>query len=364
MDGVYQLILERNHRETNPFVAIHSANATLLNQIDALQLKCADLERELVIQKELSNNNDSSGNGARGAVPQSVALKTESKLREKLEKLQEELNDKLKVSAEEQANILELTKETSEMKDLNVAQESTISDLKEEDERKERAIDHMIAELTDAKSRAKLAEQQYMGLKDTIRVLQEENDVVKKENQELATRFVTEKEKMSDEMNKLTEMVEKYKRELLLLKGLKEQEEKRNSWFGLASLGGQRAVEKKEPAEDTRKFGNVTTVAVPSSPKQKVQAHKAEILCVKYDGSGTDLIATGGADANVQVFDTSNGTLKATLRGSAHNSIISCDISNGIIIGGGTDKTCRVWNLRTGRMVNHRMTGCRFDYLI
>ena len=52
MEELYQLILERNDKETNAFVSIHSANATLLNQIDALQAKCDDLERELVIQKE------------------------------------------------------------------------------------------------------------------------------------------------------------------------------------------------------------------------------------------------------------------------------------------------------------------------
>ena len=53
----------------------------------------------------------------------------------------------------------------------------------------------------------------------------------------------------------------------------------------------------------------------------------------------------------MQVCDTANGILNTTLRGGSSNSIISCDISNGVVVGGGSDKTCRVWNLRTGRMV-------------
>lgn len=350
MDDLYQLVLERNNRETNPFQPIHIANETLLNQTDALQAKRADLERELVIQQG-QNQNENSASAGRGAVPQSIALKEETRLREKLEKLQEELNEKLKTSAGEQANILELTKELADAKDLNVAQESTISNLKADHERKERTIEHMTNELADAKSRMKLAEQQYVGLKDTIRVLQEENDVIKKENQELSTRFITEKEALSEEMNKLTEMVEKYKREVQILHGLKEQDDKRKSWFGLGSKG-QKNPDKSDVTSDknNRKFGTISVV-VPTSPKQTVQAHKGEASCVRYDASGTDLVATGGADSVVQVWDTSNGALRASLRGGSSNSIISCDISNGVVIGGGSDKTCRVWNLRTGRMV-------------
>ena len=355
MEELYQLILERNDKETNAFVSIHSANATLLNQIDALQAKCDDLERELVIQKERlqsSSDNDASTGGTRGAVPSSVALKNETRLREKLEKLQEELNEKLKLSTEEQANTLTLTRELSEIKDLNVAQESTITNLKAENERKEKAIDHMTIELTDAKSRTKLAEQQYGGLKDTIRLLQEENDVLKKENHQFETRLVTEKEKMMEEMNKLTEMVEKYKQETEILHKLKEQDEKRKSWFGKASVGQKGSDEKTENKDttDTRKFGSISVV-LPSSTKQVIQAHRGEASCVRYDGAGADLLATGGADSTVQIWDNANGILNTTLRGGSSNSIISCDISNGVVVGGGSDKTCRVWNLRTGRMV-------------
>ena len=63
------------------------------------------------------------------------------------------------------------------------------------------------------------------------------------------------------------------------------------------------------------------------------------------------MVATGSSDSTVKVWEGSSGMLKATLRGGSGNSIICCDISNGVIVGAGTDKTCRVWNLRTERMV-------------
>ena len=52
MLGIYQQLQERNARETLPFVAVHEANATLLNQVDALQKKCDDYEREVSILQQ------------------------------------------------------------------------------------------------------------------------------------------------------------------------------------------------------------------------------------------------------------------------------------------------------------------------
>jgi autophagy-related protein 16 len=281
MEDLYQLILERNARETTPFVAIHEANATLWNQIDALQAKCDELERELVVQQDKLENAGPSSSG-RGA--NSAALKNETRLRDKLEKLQEELNEKMKQHAEDQTNALKVAKELSEIKDLTVSQESTLNKVKEENERNERTIEHLNTELTDAKSRTKLAEQQYVGLKDTIRVLQEENDLVEKENRELESRFVSEKEAMSSEMNVLTEMVERLKKEVDMLRNLKDQEEKRKSWFGLASVSGKDkgSPEKKiEKGEDKGRKWSTPSVVLPSAPKQIIPAHNAEASCVR-----------------------------------------------------------------------------------
>lgn len=99
--------------------------------------------------------------------------------------------------------------------------------------------------------------------------------------------------------------------------------------------------------------------------KRNVEYHECSILpyvCVilnRYDASGTDLIATGSSDSTVKVWDSSNASLKATLRGGTNNAILACDISNGIAVGGGTDKTCRVWDVNTERMVSSRSTCMR-----
>jgi autophagy-related protein 16 len=282
MNELYQQVLERNARETNPFLSIHQANASLLIQIDTLQSKCEGLERDIVAQQQLLE--EAGPNNGKISVSQSAALKNETRLRDKLEKLQEELNDKLRINSDEQAIALKATKELAELKDLKISKEGTISGLRQEDERKERTIEHLTTELADAKSRTKLAEQQYVGLKGSIRVLQEENDLIKKENRDLETRFVSEKEKMSNEMNVLTEMVDRLKKEVDMLRALKVQEDKRTSWFGQAAI--QKVVgsspEKKEEIGDIsgRKWGGAD-VTLPSRPMHILQAHKKEASCVR-----------------------------------------------------------------------------------
>jgi autophagy-related protein 16-1 len=353
MLGIYQQLKERNARETDPFVSVHEANATLLNQVDALQDKCEEYERDIAsLQQQLDDGSSHSFGGKASSAATTAALKNETRLREKMEKLQEEINSKLMTHAEDQAIALKTAKDLADMKDLNQAQDATIANLKKENDRKEKAIEHLTEQLNDATARTKLAEQQYVGLKETIRSLQKENDQLRKENTTMESRLVADKGKISDEMNVLTEMVDSLKREVDMLRSLKIQEEKRRSggWFGRASSTEDKDNPKSsEDKTSSRKFG-MLGVIVPSSPKQIIQAHIAEATSVRYDSIGSDLLVTGGSDSLVKVWDVGTGSVRATLRGPSGHTILGCDICGNLVVGGGSDKMCRVWNLRTERM--------------
>jgi autophagy-related protein 16 len=281
MEEIHRLILKRNAVETSPFLLVHAANATLLNQVDALQTKCDSLERECAEQKQQLEEGSVSGSGNNRAA--AAALKSEARLREKVEKLQEELNEKLRLHSEDAEAALKAAKELSDLKDVTTAQEATISNLKGENERSEKAIERLTNELQEAESRTRLAEQQYTGLKETIRTLQDENDSLKEENRKLVGRLVQDKEKKSDEMNALTEMVEKLKKEVDMLRSLKVQEDKRRKWFGRAAVGGDSETGSPEvkKGHSARRFGSMGAI-VPSGPKQIIKAHSSEAPCVRY----------------------------------------------------------------------------------
>jgi autophagy-related protein 16-1 len=332
MEGIFELIQNRNEQETTPFQSIHADYSTLLNQIDALHAKCEGLEREVAAHQESVNGN--------GPSP-SMALKNETRLRDKLEKLQEDLNEKLSIISEEQAAALETTKELNQAKDRGIQLESQLSTMEREKEKQQRIIDHQSTELKDAISRTNLAEKQYLGLKETIRILQQENDLIRKDNRELEKRLMTEKEKISRELLSLMESADKLKRENEMLSGLKVQEEKRTSWFGLSSLKKEsKSDAKSKDKSDQRQWGTMGVI-LPSEPKHIIKAHTKEGSCLRYDSSGADVLVTGSPDATVKVWDTSTGKIITTLRGGTSNAILSCDVSNGIVVAGGTDKNCR-----------------------
>ena len=69
------------------------------------------------------------------------------------------------------------------------------------------------------------------------------------------------------------------------------------------------------------------------------------------------MLATGGIlDGTVKVWNESDGSMIATLRGGSNNSIFSCDVAKNLVAGGGNDKTCRIWDVKSQRMV-HQLVG-------
>ena len=357
MNEIYQLLSARNSLETTPFVSIHETCGTLLNQVGSLEKKCSEYEREISrLQRELQDTtSDTSSGGGNVNSAASAALKNEARLRDKLEKVQEEFNAKLKVESEDRAATLKLTKELSELKDLTLDHEQTIKELKIENEKRQKAIEHLSSEVENAQSDRKLAEQQYEGLKSTIRVLQEENDKLQKENRQLETRVVKEKTKMLDEINKLAGIADASKKEVEMLRSYQKQDTKQKSWFG-SVLGGisttTTTAKTEETVGATRKWGDFDVV-LPSCEKETIKAHKMEGTRVRYDASGSSsLIATSSHDSTVKIWDVATGKLRSTLRGTNGHPMLTCDIDGKLAIGAGSDKTCRVWQLRTERMVS------------
>ena len=63
------------------------------------------------------------------------------------------------------------------------------------------------------------------------------------------------------------------------------------------------------------------------------------------------MVATAGADSTVKLWDLRTGHSTVTLRGSSGHSMLGVDMLGGIVAGCSSDKTCRVWNAKTSRMV-------------
>lgn len=274
--ALLSLIVERNTKETLPFLLVHEANATLINQVDALQKRCEALEAENAAQQRML---ESGGASPEAGSTTAIALRNETRLRDKLEILQEDLNSKLRIHQEDTKKALQTARDLADAKELNKQQEATILQLEKDLAKSTTAIEYLSQKVQDAEATTKLAEKQYTGLKTTIRTLQDENDTLKAENGKLVERLVSDKEKTSDEMNELNDMIVKLKKEVDMLRELKLQEDKRKNWFGLGKKG--EGAKDDEPSEtEKRKFG-ATGVVVPTAPKHIVEAHQGEANYVR-----------------------------------------------------------------------------------
>ncbi len=230
-------------------------------------------------------------------------------------------------------------------------------------ERSNEITTHLQSELENAKSLTRLSEKQFDGLKDAIRQLQLENEEGAKLNERLVENAVKEKEKMAEQLNGMNDMVERLKKEVVMLKSYNKKTEK--GWFRLGNGGGKDgksttaaipgAVEDDDAAAQARKWGAFGAI-LPTKPLYSIKAHREDASCVVYDGTNLNLVATSSSDATVRVWDTSNGQLQATFSGGGSLPMTGVDMAGGLVTCCGADKTCRVWQYKTKRLI-HQLAG-------
>ena len=389
MEDVYNLIQQRNAYETTPFLPIHASNIALSNLADTLQARCESLEKQYYLEQQQllveanqisetqddgeqqyinNNNNDSSSSSSSG----------NTRLRGEVAQLHKALREKIKrelttnTTTNEGNTTLQTTKEIAQLKEINSTQSSEISNLKIQLSRSTDINTHLQSELDNANTLTRLSEKQFVGLKDAIRELQVENDEKTKLNERLIEEAVHEKEKCAEQLNSMDDMVEKLQKEIEMLKLYNKNSGGGGGgkgWLGLgremikggvgtasataAAAGGETNNNNNETVRKWGAFGAI----LPSKPLYTIKAHREDASCVTYDGTNLNLVATASSDATIRVWDTSNGQLQSTFSaGGGSLPMTGVDISGGIVTACGADKTCRVWQYNTRRLI-HQLAG-------
>jgi autophagy-related protein 16 len=378
MEDVYNLIQQRNSYETIPFLPIHAANFSLSNLADVLQTRCESLEKQYYLEQqqllveahhqiEEAAQHDRHG----GVHNNNNEPPSNTRLRVEVAQLHSGLKEKIKKELLlHSSTTMETRKELDLLQEEKSAQETIISSLKMELERSHEITTHLQSELENAKMITRLSEKQFDGLKDAIRQLQEENDEKTKLNERLVENAVAEKEKMAEQFNSMNEMVEKLQKEISMLRSYNNNMKSSDKgWFRLSNTTKENkklstaaaSLEGSPPDDDdattrSRKWGAFGAV-LPSKPLYTIKAHREDASCVVYDGTNLNLVATASSDATVRVWDTSNGQLQATFSGGGSlHPMTGVDMSGGLVTACGADKTCRVWQYKTKRLL-HQLAG-------
>ena len=358
MEDLYNLIQERNGRETLPFLSIHSSNAYLRNHVDTLQTRCESLERQYLDQQQIVAEQQQAIELSSNSAP----TKTEARLREQIAKLREDIHERIQTEVKSTAEAIETSNELSKSKEQNAAQDATISNLRTELARCNEIIAHLQSELENSKSLARLADKQIDGLKDAIRSLQEENEEFTKLNKRLVDETVSEKEKMADQLNNMNTTIESQKKEVTMLRSYTKLGKGQigglfRGLLGEKNLSASNADNSNDAdTNPKRQWGEKACSVLPSQPLYTIKAHRDDASCVRYDGTNLNRVATASSDATVKVFDTSTGQLEATFSAGGRQPLIGVDIGGDIVCGCGADKTCRVWHQQTKRMI-HQLAG-------
>jgi Autophagy protein 16 (ATG16)/WD domain, G-beta repeat len=368
MEIIYEQLLERNVRETIPFLSIYESYTSLLNLTDNLQTKCSAAERELqILRQQLYDGGTSPSTGSVKGTSSAVlnnntaiqsAMKNETRLREKLETLQEQYTEMAK-------NEQSTTALLQEAQALNSKNEKMIADLSDAFEGEKNTAERLRQQVKDAEANSNLMDDQNYKLKVAFRTLQDENDKLKKDNLIYEERLVREKGKVVDEMNELTEIIERLKAEVEKLRSQqrsKQHDSTSSSWFGsLGSVSSPKIIENldadigspKARQDDDKTGADIVTVeTVPTTIHQTIAAHTIDGTYVRYDHSAySNMVATASSDGTVKVWDMSTGQRRGTFRCSPGYAITCCDLARTFVVGGGNDRSCRVWDLRNERMV-------------
>ena len=194
------------------------------------------------------------------------------------------------------------------------------------------------------------------------------------ENTVYEERLKREKGKMVDEMNEMTDIIERLKAEVEKLRSQQtSRQHDSQSWFGgLGNGSPKKSIENVVHAESPKKnqgdvklgadFVEVSTV--PSLLQQTIVAHAMDGTFVRFDHSGSSsMVATASSDSTVKVWDIITGQLRGTFRGTPGYAITCCDLVGTLVVGGGSDRSCRVWDRRNERMVSCGSQICPYDVI-
>jgi autophagy-related protein 16 len=306
------------------------SDTDLARQNQALKAHVDHQEKELVtLRHEALEQSDSRGAGGAGA----GGAKDEQtrKLQSKVQRLQEELTDKLRLEVQGTTSQLNMSKEIQDL-----FQKWQLSRAEAEKLRTE--VDGFRAREATLEAQAGMATRDLEIVQEELKRVRARLDTVEKEcldvrrqNEELVRRMVGEKSHNAEEMNRMTELVERMRAQL----------KARN--LEIESTQAVVAAVKIEAAPSS----GLRTDELPSHCSQQFRAHAADVNDLVYCETG-QWLATAGGDGKVRVWEAESGRLKATLHGQ--DVMLGLDFRGDFVVGGSSDHTCKLWSLASGRL--------------
>ncbi|GAB0091491.1 Autophagy-related protein 16 [Sergentomyia squamirostris] len=343
--NVVQSLKDRNHKETNLFNSIFTANNRLFDANVQLQQENLRLS---VDNEQLRSGAGFSGDGGNSAASAKIQA-----LEKKLLTQQEELTELHKRKGENAQKIVDLNVKLGEVEKHAQDREEKYTEQVTLNGSLKAEVQMLTNNISELKGLNTILRDEYTALQLALTSLEDKLRKVQDENRQLVDRLMKYKAKDADKLNEeneslLRKRTEKMRREL---EDAAQDASRRSSSPILPLDRGDRGSLADLSGAGAKAAG-FFSVSLPTSVHIKFDAHDGEVNAIRWCPLDR-IIATGGADRKVKLWDVGTGTMepRGTLVGSnAGVNSVDFDSTGTMILGTSNDFASRVWTVTDQRL--------------
>ncbi|KAM9981122.1 hypothetical protein ACTFIY_003438 [Dictyostelium cf. discoideum] len=355
---------DRNQNQTNNYSEFMRIYTDLLKRERTLNDRTLLYEKEIVSlrnEKKIQQPPSGSSKMDSSSLSSSSSMNrvmggmgsTIEEMEQKLFKLQEDLTNSYKRNADNASSILLLNDKNKDLQNELMSKEIEIERIRSTIQQDLDSIKRLEMVVIEKENVSQIIRDELSSLQTEF--LHNESKVVKleQENSSLVERWLRKKNEEASKMNEANDFYQKMveQRDNTPAKAVTQLSE------SISNLVVKLPDANDVPIPIVLERGVFSSEAMlPSKAKKRWTGHNSEIYCMAFNSIG-NLLATGGGDKCVKVWDVISGQQKSTLLG-ASQSIVSVSFSpnDESILGTSNDNSARLWNTELGRS-RHTLTG-------
>lgn len=343
----------RNRAENHAFKDLLSFHNRLFESSNALRAENLQLsiQNERLKSEQRDFVEKASGDGGSNSSGKSPSHKNEKfqNLEQKLFSLQEELTEMHRRKGENAQQLVDLNKKLQEKEKQLQLKEASLAEYIADNSSLKAEIQMYKSSMQELESLNQIIRDEYNANQLALTALEEKLRKTQDENRQLVERLVLYKSRDADRMNEDNENFLR-KKQAKVQRELEDAAKESRAVSPESAYGGDRSDLGATPFFASN---------VPSKAISKFEAHDQEINAVKWS-TLERLVATGGADRKVKLWDISKGgqhESRGVLVGSnAAVMSIDFDSTGTLILGASNDFATRVWTVADHRL-RHTLTG-------
>ena len=327
---LHQLKIRQN-REQKPFEDVINFCSNLFEKVDTLRSENVQLN----VQKERLQHENSQlqlnqvSNVNNGKINEKQAI-----LEKKMFQMQEELTELHRRKGENAQKIIELKNQLEEKEKERLVLVNRLQDSDVELSASKSAVKTLEQRIIEIESQHQVVRDEYQALQIAFNSLEKKFLALDREHCDLVARWMSLKAKDAEKMNAENEAA------------LKIQHEKLRKQLEEASREMTAETNQNQVEIPTMGYDNICINArIPNKVLLQFDAHEGEVNAIKWSPSG-DLLATGGGDRKLKIWEISSHSsvamLKGTLTGS-NAAITSIDLDQDLLLASSNDFASRVW---------------------